>query len=94
MTYNYLKRTCPFNFMHINGADRGGMQMSEPITVFICGTKGDHKCNDDGPTIYGGPEVVATTDASKAGKGYTWGSVSCSKCGSLAIERSYFEDCL
>lgn len=64
----------------------------DPLTVFICGKKPDHKCDSDGPFIYGGDNVETTTDITKAGKGYTWGSVTCSKCGSSSFENSYWED--
>lgn len=66
--------------------------MSETIAIFECGLSRDHKCDDDGPVLYGGDEVETTTDKNKAGKGYSWGSVSCSKCGLTAMERSYWED--
>lgn len=61
------------------------------LQVFMCGNPRDHKCDDYGPFLYGGPEVETTSDREKAGKGYTWGSVSCSICGITAAERSYWE---
>lgn len=61
-------------------------------TIFICGKPRHHKCDDDGPVLYGGDNVETTTDQSKAGKGYTWGSVSCSICGRTAMDNSYWED--
>lgn len=60
--------------------------MSTELTGFICGPRKDHVCDSDGPTLYGGDEVPTTTDREKAGKGYTWGSVSCSNCGMTAME--------
>lgn len=68
--------------------------MKEEITVFTCGNPKDHVCDMDGPTLYGGEDVEPTTDISKAGKGYTWGSVTCSKCGRTAMENSFWEDLL
>ena len=69
----------------------GGVGVSE-VTVFICGKSLDHVCDTDGPTLYGGDDVPTITDQSKAGKGYTWGSVSCSKCGNTAMENSMRND--
>lgn len=65
--------------------------MSE-ITAFVCGKPRDHKCDSNGPTLYGGDGVPTVTDQSKAGKGYTWGSVSCSVCGMTAMDKSMWED--
>lgn len=61
--------------------------MSE-ASIFICGPKKDHKCDTEGPMIYGGDDVPTVTDRSKAGKGYSWGSVTCSICGSDAMTES------
>lgn len=61
--------------------------MSE-VTMFVCGKKPDHKCDSDGPEVYGGDNVPTTTDREKAGKGYTWGSVTCSQCGMSSMEAS------
>lgn len=65
---------------------------SEGLTIHTCGPAKDHKCDTDGPTLYGGEDVETTTDQSKAGKGYTWGSVSCSKCGLTAMDNSVWQD--
>lgn len=66
--------------------------MTEEIKVFQCGIKQDHMCDTDGPVLYGGDDVPTITDPSKAGKGYTWGSVSCSICGTTAMEQSFWQD--
>ncbi len=66
--------------------------MAEDLTCFICGPPKDHKCDDEGPFVYGGDNVPTVTDRSKAGKGYSWGSVTCSVCGTSAIDRSVWED--
>jgi hypothetical protein len=65
---------------------------SEAITVITCGPPKDHECDSDGPTIYGGDGVPTLTDQSKAGKGYSWGSVTCSKCGKSSMENSLWRD--
>ena len=65
--------------------------MSE-ITGFLYGPRRDHECDTKGPFLYGGDEVETTTDREKAGKGYTWGSASCSKCGMTAMELSLWRD--
>ncbi len=65
--------------------------MSKSV-AFICGAPRDHVCNSDGPTIYGGADVPTTTDREKAGKGYTWGSVTCSLCGLDAMSLSLWRD--
>ena len=65
---------------------------SEGLTVFTCGPVTDHKCDTDGPTLYGGDGVATTTDQEIAGKGYTWGSVSCSKCGTTAMDNDQWND--
>lgn len=67
------------------------MSSEQEITVFMCGPPKDHKCDDNGPFLYGGDGVEITTDRSKAGKGYSWGSVSCSVCGMTAMDRSTWE---
>ena len=59
---------------------------------FECGLPRDHKCDDKGPIVYGGPEVDTTLDPPESVRGYTWGSVSCSQCGLTAMERSYWDD--
>jgi len=66
--------------------------MSKPLTVFTCGAPRDHECDDNGPELYGGDNVPTVTDPSKAGMGYTWGSVSCSKCGMTAMDASVWRD--
>lgn len=62
------------------------------VTVFACGNPRDHECDDNGPTLYGGDGVPTVTDPSKAGKGYTWGSVSCSICGTTAMDAALWRD--
>lgn len=62
------------------------------VTVFVCGKKQDHKCDDNGPTLYGGDGVPTVTDQKLAGKGYSWGSVSCSVCGTTAMENDMWRD--
>ncbi len=56
------------------------------MTVFICGKKSGHKCDQKGPFLYGG-DNVPTLDHRPPDdvRGYTWGSVSCSICGSIAM---------
>lgn len=66
--------------------------MTDPVIQFKCGLPTDHDCDDNGPVIYGGDDVETTTDQSKAGKGYTWGSVTCSICGLDSMSRSYWRD--
>lgn len=33
----------------------------EEVTAIFCGKPRDHKCDDDGPTLYGGDNVETTT---------------------------------
>jgi hypothetical protein len=66
--------------------------MEEKITAFLCGSKPDHECDSDGPTIYGGDDVPTVTDQKLSGKGYTWGTTTCSKCGSSSMDRSMWRD--
>lgn len=61
-------------------------------TIFVCGLKKDHVCDSDGLFVYGGDDVETTTDQSKAGKGYTWCSVTCSKCGTTSMENDLWRD--
>lgn len=60
--------------------------------MITCGNPRDHECDSKGPFIYGGDNVPSVTDPEKAGKGYTWGSVTCSKCGTTAMEQSLWRD--
>lgn len=60
--------------------------------IFQCGPPTDHECDSDGPFVYGGDDVPTITDRSKAGKGYSWGSATCSKCGMTAMELSLWRD--
>ena len=62
------------------------------IVAIICGKPTDHKCDSLGPCVYWGDNVEPTTDRSKAGRGYTNGSVTCSKCGISAMEVSLWRD--
>lgn len=62
------------------------------ITAFFCGPPKDHKCDDNGPFLYGGDSVETTTDKTKAGKGYSWGSTSCSVCGMTSMDLSLWRD--
>lgn len=48
----------------------------EQVTIHVCGSS---ECQHD----HDGPEVE--------GEGGTWVSRSCSKCGSLSIDRAYWE---
>lgn len=57
------------------------------IVVFVCNPRRDHECDDLGPFFYGGNDVETVTDIELAGKGYSWGSSSCSKCGDLSMNR-------
>ena len=59
--------------------------------IFQCGPKRDHECDSEGLFLYGGDDVETTTDVTKAGKGYSWGSVSCSKCGMTAQEKALWD---
>ena len=68
------------------------MKTKEQAQVFTCGLPRDHKCDDNGPFLYGGDNVPTVTDVKRAGKGYSWGSASCSKCGRTAMERSPWEE--
>jgi len=64
----------------------------KPVTILLCGNPRDHECDGDGPAVYGGDDVPTTTDKTKAGKGYTWGSVTCSICGLDAMTKSLWQD--
>lgn len=72
-------------------------QMTIGTTVFVCGPKKTHKCNSDGPFLYGG-DGVPTIKIGEGGRppeglrGYTWGSVSCSICGGAAIDDAPWSD--
>lgn len=66
-------------------------------TVFICGNPRDHVCDDDGPHLCGGEDEdgafwqgLASIEENR--RRATWGSVSCSKCGSTSIENSFWQD--
>lgn len=65
--------------------------MTDEMTLFTCGKPRDHECDSDGPTIYGGDNVPTVTDPAKAGKGYTWGTVTCSKCGRSSMENGMWD---
>lgn len=60
----------------------------DKVKVFVCGPPKDHKCDDNGPTVYGKEDGTTTTDRNER---HTWGSVTCSVCGMSAMERSYWE---
>lgn len=63
------------------------------LTVFACGPRRDHKCDSNGPFLYGGNDVPTLTSPPPAGvRGYTWGSVSCSVCGTSGIDNAVWTD--
>ena len=70
--------------------------MSEPLQVFVCGPKRDHKCDTDGPVMVGGCDANGNywqkTDSPENRKGASWGSVSCSQCGTTAMENDVWKD--
>lgn len=67
--------------------------MDKGITVFTCGPRKDHECDDKGPFYYGGDNVPMTDKPEiGCGKGYTWGSSSCSKCGELSMNTAVWQD--
>lgn len=65
--------------------------------VFICGPRGDHVCDSEGPTLCGGQNPdgsywQGSDQVPENRKRANWGSVSCSKCGMTAMEKSLWED--
>lgn len=68
------------------------MTHDEKVSVFVCGPPKDHKCDDDGPFVYGLSSGEITSDESRAKKeGCTFGSTTCSVCGTSSMERSMWE---
>ncbi len=67
-------------------------ELRDPTTAFQCGVISDHECDNNGPEIYGGEGVPTTTVRPDSMKGYTWGSVTCSICGSSSMDRSMWRD--
>ncbi len=66
---------------------------SSALTIFTCGPRRDHKCDSNGPFLYGGDGVPTRTSPPPAGvRGYTWGSVSCSVCKGAAIDDAVWTD--
>lgn len=65
------------------------MDAENQVTVFMCGPPKDHKCDDNGPVVYGKEDGDTTTDKNE--KGITWGSTSCSVCGMTSMEQSMWE---
>lgn len=68
------------------------MSADAAITVFACGPRQDHVCDDAGPFLYGGDSVPTVTDQKLAGRGYSWGSTSCSVCGDTSMNRAMWQD--
>jgi hypothetical protein len=66
--------------------------LENKCTVFLCGIPRDHMCDSNGPIIYGGDNVPVTSDREKAGKGYSWGSVTCSVCGTSSMQNSMWRN--
>ena len=62
------------------------------VTVFHCGLPRDHQCDSTGQFIYGGDDVPTVTDPKLAGKGYSWGSATCSVCGMTAMDQALWRD--
>lgn len=64
------------------------------VTIFVCGQPKDHVCDDVGPIIIGGENEDGTFwqefEDIKNPLPHTWGSVSCSICGTTAIEKGYW----
>jgi len=59
------------------------------VYIHIHKPKKDHECDSNGPPCWGNSEGKVTYDESEARKmGINWGSVTCSKCGSI----SYIEE--
>lgn len=58
----------------------------EGVTSFRCGPPKDHECDSKGPMVYGGDGVPTVTDRRLAGRGYSWGSVTCSVCKMTAMD--------
>ncbi len=62
------------------------------LQVFTCGVPRDHKCDDNGPVIYGLTDGTTTDSRERATKeGHTWGSVTCSVCGMSSMDRAMWE---
>lgn len=63
--------------------------MKNEVNIFMCGNAKDHKCDDEGPFVYGKDDGTITEDKNE--KGIRWGSTTCSKCGSSSMQRSYWD---
>lgn len=62
-------------------------------TLFVCGPPRDHVCDSAGPFLYGGEGVPTLSSRPPDGvRGYTWGSVSCSVCGTTGIDNAVWTD--
>lgn len=67
--------------------------MSNSTQIFTCGPPVDHECDDNGPVVYGLTNGEITADKQRAQKeGHSWGSVTCSRCGMSAMDRSLWRD--
>ena len=65
--------------------------MQQHSTVFICGEKKDHVCDNDGPFVYFMRNGTVTFDrvvAERRGGGCSGGATTCSVCGSDSMSRS------
>jgi hypothetical protein len=64
-------------------------------TVHVCGAPRDHECDTDGPAVMGGDDVPTLPESEVVArnlKGYSWGSVTCSKCGLDNMSLSMWRD--
>ena len=69
----------------------------ENLVIFQCGLPRGHTCDDKGPEICGGEDEngnvwVGLAKEMKFRNGCTWGSVSCSICGTAAYQGAYWYD--
>ncbi len=71
----------------------GDEEFKEGPTVFVCGpSRPKHVCDDKGPVEYGLNDGRITNDKKEAQElGCFWFSVTCSKCGQSAMDRSMWE---
>jgi len=67
----------------------------DDTTIITCGPPKDHQCDSDGPQICGGEDengnFWTAPLSEKNGRRAEWGSVTCSKCGMSAMDRSLWE---
>ncbi len=70
------------------------MGAMDELTVFMCGPKKYHTCDSNGAEIIGGDDFqMKREDATQEQlKRCTWGSVSCSVCGTTAMENDVWRD--